>query len=73
MTKEEEQKAMEEFALFDTYVSLASAIEQYGTRKVLSDFKEFYPAFFKEIAIQIPRVETRAKAALLRAPDANPV
>lgn len=57
----------------DVLVSLAMAMQQYGVRTVLEDFKQHYPLFFQEIEVQLPRVGKKPIAVLLRKTNANPM
>ena len=57
---------MEQLQLQDVYAEMAMAIQQYGVRKVFTEFKEFYPAFFNELIVQLPRIDKKPVAALLR-------
>lgn len=50
----------------DLLTDWASAIEQKGCRSLLLDFKHNYPNHFKEMLIQIHRLETRPVARLLQ-------
>lgn len=50
----------------DFQVELASMIQQYGVRRVMTDFQSHYPAFFDELKIQINRLPEKPIAALLR-------
>jgi hypothetical protein len=59
-------KELEQLQHNDLLTDLASAIEQKGCRRVLLDFKHCYPNHFKEIMIQIHRLETRPVAKLLQ-------
>ena len=59
-------KELEQLQHNDLLTDLASAIEQKGCRRVLLDFKQCYPNHFKEIMIQIHRLETRPIAKLLQ-------
>ena len=49
----------------DVMAELASAIEQYGARKVFKSFREYYPAHFREMEIQIERLDVKPAAKLL--------
>ena len=48
----------------DVMAELASAIEQYA-RKVFKSFREYYPAHFREMEIQIERLDVKPAAKLL--------
>jgi hypothetical protein len=50
----------------DLLVDLASLMQQYGARRVMSDFQSHYPAFFQELKVQINRFPEKPVAALLR-------
>ena len=50
----------------DFMVDFASIIQQYGVRRVMTDFQSHYPAFFDEVKIQINRLPEKPIAALLR-------
>lgn len=50
----------------DFLVELASMIQQYGVRRIMTDFQEHYPAFFQELRVQVNRLPERPVAALLR-------
>ena len=57
---------MEQLEKNDVLVSLAMAMQQYGVRTVLENFKQHYPLFFQEIEVQLPRVGKKPIAVLLR-------
>lgn len=61
---------MEQLEKNDVLVNMAMAMQQYGVRTVLEDFKQHYPLFFQEIEVQLPRVGKKPIAVLLRKPDA---
>lgn len=50
----------------DCLVSFASSLQQYGARRVMSDFQQHYPDLFQEVKIQINRFPPKPVAALLR-------
>lgn len=50
----------------DVLVDLASMMQQYGVRRVMSDFQAHYPGFFQELKVQINRFPEKPVAALLR-------
>jgi hypothetical protein len=50
----------------DFIVELASLMQQYGARKIMSDFRDHYPAFYEELKVQINRLPQKQPAALLR-------
>lgn len=62
-------KELQQLQYNDVLTDLASAMEQVGARRFLQDFRENYPAHFKEIQDQIHRLDQRPVAALLRAND----
>ena len=66
-------KELQQLQYNDVLTDLASAMETSGCRKLLYDFRENYPAHFKEIQDQIHRLDQRPVAALLRATDAPTV
>lgn len=53
----------------DVMTDLASAFEQVGVRRFLSDFQSNYPSHFTEMLNQIHRLDQRPVAALLRPKD----
>lgn len=64
---------MEQLEKNDVLVNLAIAMQQYGTRTILEEFKQHYPLFFDEMCVQLPRVGKKPIAVLLRKLDANPM
>lgn len=66
-------KELQQLQYNDVLTDLASAMEQMGSRRFLLDFRENYPAHFKEIQDQIHRLDQRPVAALLRPYDAPTV
>lgn len=51
----------------DVLVSLNSLLEQYGARKVFTDFRDAFPKMYEELVIQINRLPPQGQvAALLR-------
>lgn len=50
----------------DFIVDIASFMQQYGARRLMTDLRDHYPAFFEELKIQINRLPERQVAALLR-------
>jgi hypothetical protein len=65
-------KELEQLQYNDTLTDLAASMEAVGARRFLSDFRDNYPAHFKEIQDQIHRLDQRPVAALLRPYDDAP-
>lgn len=55
----------------DLKADLASAIEQYGARSVLMQFKESYPSHYNELQAQVTRAQDTRKipVLLIKKPD----
>lgn len=57
---------MEQLEYNDMLVALASYINQYGVRRVMTDFQINYPTYFDEVKVQINRLPAKPMAVLLR-------
>jgi len=62
-------KELEQLQYNDSLTDLAASMEAKGARRFLCDFRDNYPAHFKEIQDQIHRLDQRPVAALLRAKE----
>lgn len=58
-------KELQQLQYHDVLTDWASAMEERGTRNVLYDFKTNYPSHFREMQVQINRLEQRQVAKLL--------
>jgi len=62
------QRQMEQMGYEDALVCLNSAMEQFGCRVVLRDFRDNFPAMFEETVVQIGRLDNDKKVAALLKP-----
>lgn len=62
-------KELEQLHLDDLMADLAIAIEQYGARTVLEEFRSRYPSLMMELRTQLDRQNQKQVAVLLRAPE----
>jgi hypothetical protein len=58
-------KELEQIQYHDVLTDWASAMEERGTRNVLFDFKSNYPGHFREMQVQINRLDQRQIPKLL--------
>lgn len=65
---------MEQIHYNDLMADLASAIESYGARKILGDFKDNYPNHYNEMFVQMNReVSLNKVPVLLMKRNASPM
>lgn len=68
---------METIHYNDVMADLASAMQEVGVRRFLSDFQSNYPALFKEVEAQVGRTDANRRLPRLEdkdfPPNATPV
>jgi hypothetical protein len=62
---------LEKLELDDALSQTYSMCEKYGARKVLLEFRKYFPQMFDELAVQMSRMKPEHKVAALLRPHAK--